>query len=295
MSKGITRERTGQILQELFRVLSAKPDGIQAREAIDTVASRLTLTEHEKGEYETGGRRFDKILRFATVDAVKAGWMLKNKGVWSITEDGARALNTLRDPEKFYREATRLYREWRLSNPVIEDNEKDDSSSEIEAKVTFEEAEEQAWKEIKAYLQAIDPYQLQELVAGLLEAMGYHVTWNAPHGKDGGIDIVAWNDPLGTKPPRIKVQVKRRKDNIPVEELRSFIALVNDDDVGIFVTTGGFTRDAEELARGQERRKITLVDLQALVDLWIEYNDKLENDVHDLFPLEPIYFLAPRS
>jgi hypothetical protein len=40
--------------------------------------------------------------------------------------------------------------------------------------------------------------------------MGYHVSWIAPPGKDRGIDVLAWTDPVGTKPPRIKVQEKRR-------------------------------------------------------------------------------------
>lgn len=64
--------------------------------------------------------------------------------------------------------------------------------------ITFEQAEEQAWSEIEQYLRAMNPYDLQELVASLLRAMGYHVSWIAPPGKDGGIDILAWSDPLGT-------------------------------------------------------------------------------------------------
>lgn len=291
MGKGITRERTGLLLQTLFKVLIENPDGIAARSALDTVASRLELTEHEAGEYALGVRRFDKILRFATVDAVKAGWMTKSKGVWTITDAGRDALKTYAKPEEFYREATRLYWKWRRSTPV--EAEPDEPAEERAATITFEEAEEQAWKEIAAYLENIDPYDLQDLVASLLEAMGYHVNWVSPRGKDAGLDIVAYTDPLGTKPPRIKVQVKRRKDTIGVEELRSFLALINEDDVGIFVTTGGFSKDATDLARHQERRRITLIDQQRLVDLWIEYQDKVALDKRDALPLKPIYFLAP--
>lgn len=292
MGKGITRERTGLLLQTLFRVLAAHPDGIAARDALEAVASKITLTDHEAGEYETGGRRFDKILRFATVDAVKAGWMTKSKGIWSITDAGAEALKTYQKPEEFYKEASRLYWKWRRSNPVEVETE-EEPAGERGATITFEEAEEQAWKEIANYLENIDPYDLQELVASLLEAMDYHVNWISPRGKDAGLDIVAYTDPLGTKPPRIKVQVKRRKDTIGVEELRSFLALINEDDVGIFVTTGGFSKDATDLARHQEWRRITLIDQQRLVDLWIEYQDKVALDRRDALPLKPIYFLAP--
>lgn len=292
--KGITKKRNGLILHELFKVLLQNPDGIQAKDAIGAVASKLELTEHEKGDYEKGGRRFDKILRFTTVDAVKAGWMRKKKGIWNITEEGQQAVTDFPDPAQFYQEASRLYWKWKKST-LDEVETEEEATQELEAKITFEEAEEQAWNEITSYLENIDPYDLQDLVAALLEAMGYHVSWISPPGKDGGLDILAWNDPLGTKPPRIKVQVKRRKDNIAVDELRSFLALVNEDDVGIFVTTGGFTKDSQELARNQERRKITLLDSQNLVDLWIEYNDKLEKDKRYLLPLKPIYFLAPTA
>lgn len=293
-SKGITRERTGYLIKELFKVLKENPEGIQAKDAIQILAGRIELTEHEEGEYPKGGWRFSKIVRFGTVGPVKAGWMIKSKGLWTITEEGEKALDHYSDPGDFFREAVRLYKEWRTDQPddvAIPD----EASQELEAKITYEEAEEQAWNEISEYLDSIDPYDLQELVGALLEAMGYHVSWISPPGKDGGVDILAWNDPLGTNPPRIKVQVKRRQDKIPVDELRSFLALINEDDVGIFVTTSGFTKDAAELARSQERRKITLLDSQKLVDLWVEYNNQLAKDKRHLLPLTPIYFLAPNE
>jgi len=293
MGKGITRERTGLLLQTLFRVLLDHPEGVPARDALEAVASKVKLTDHEAGEYETGGRRFDKILRFATVDAVKAGWMTKAKGSWSVTDAGTEALKAFPKPEDFYKEASRLYWQWRRSKPA--EQEPEEPAEERGATITFEEAEEQAWKEISNFLENIDPYDLQELVASLLAAMGYHVNWVSPRGKDAGLDIVAYTDPLGTKPPRIKVQVKRRKDSIGVEELRSFLALINEDDVGIFVTTGGFSKDATELARHQERRQITLIDQQRLVELWVEYQERVASDRRDLLPLEPIYFLAPED
>lgn len=75
-------------------------------------------------------------------------------------------------------------------------DQEEDADQATEARVTFEEAEEQAWSEICEYLESIDPYKFQDMVAALLEGMGYHVSWVSPPGKDGGIDILAWNDPL---------------------------------------------------------------------------------------------------
>src|SRR5436853_2302239 len=113
----ITRRRTGELLRKLCALLTAHPDGMQAREALATLASQVQLTEHEKGFYESGGRRFEKIVRFATVDCVKAGWLLKQKGTWSITEAGKDAYKKYRDPEEFYRAAVKLYHEWKASQP----------------------------------------------------------------------------------------------------------------------------------------------------------------------------------
>lgn len=105
----ITRHRTGEMLRKLFEILMPMPDGMQARDALAELEKRLTLTEYEKGEYVSGGRRFDKIVRFATVDLVKAGWLYKEKGRWVVTSEGQRAYSIYLDPGAFYKEAVRLY------------------------------------------------------------------------------------------------------------------------------------------------------------------------------------------
>lgn len=235
-------------------------------------------------------RRFEKIARFSTIPAVKAGWLVKNKGIWSLTPEGVSAFERDTDPEAFMNEALRLYRKWEASRPQEEITEEDDDT--VKATTTLEEAEEGAWTEIEDYLKQMNPYDFQDLVAGLLRGMGYFIEWISPPGPDKGIDVLAHSDPLGVKGPRIKAQVKRREDKITVDGIRSFIALLSDADVGIFVSAGGFTRDAEEEARRQERRRIMLVDLKRLFDLWIEHYNKIPELQRRLLPLRPIYFLA---
>ncbi|HEV7682734.1 MAG TPA: restriction endonuclease [Pyrinomonadaceae bacterium] len=291
----ITRRRTGEMLRQLFELLLPLPDGMLAREALAHLEKRLILSPYEEGEYASGGRRFEKIVRFATVDLVKAGWLHKEKGRWTVTSEGKEAYQTLIDPEAFYKEAVRLYHQWKQNQPADVGNVEDDATEDPSAKaasITLEEAEEQAWFEVDQYLRGINPYEFQEIVASLLRAMGYHISWIAPPGKDGGIDILAASDPLGTRPPRIKVQVKRQAQAVNVDGLRSFMALLGDGDVGIFVSVGGFTRDAAEEARTQEKRKVTLINNEELFDLWIEYYDKLSETDRRRLPLQPIYFLA---
>ena len=216
--------------------------------------------------------------------------MVKRRGTWSITEEGIGALQQFPDPEDFFREAMRLYKVWRAEQPetLVEPDETGPSSVSI-----LEEAEETAWAEIESFLTAMNPYDFQDLVAGLLEAMHYHVQWKAPPGPDQGIDIVASADPLGAASSRLKIQVKRRADRINVDGLRAFLAVLGDADIGIFVSAGGFTRDAEQEARTQERRRITLVDLDRLVSLWVENYARLDESARQLLPLRPVHFLAP--
>ncbi len=294
-----SRRRTGELLRRLFEILSANGDGMQARDAIKAVMDSVKLTPYELGDYESGSQRVDTIIRFATVDCVKAGWMIKQKGRWSLTDEGKAAYKKFADPEAFYKRAVKLYHDWKdaqlPSGSQAEDPTLEDDAPVKEVSITFEKAEEQAWAEIEQYLRGMNPYDFQELVASLLRAMGYHVSWIAPPGKDGGIDIMAYTDALGTRAPRIKVQVKRMKDNVNVDGLRSFMALLGDDDVGLFVTTGGFTKDAQDEARVQAKRKITLVDLERLFDLWTTHYSKLEETARRRLPLLPIYFLAPET
>lgn len=293
----MTAARKGQLLRKLFEILIAHADGLTASQAMRELQSRIELTEYEMGLVPTGAVRFDVNVRFATTDLSRAGWLTKHKGVWSVTEEGKAAFKKYTDPEQFYRQAKKLYTAWLKARTEAAGVDADTPAPPEEAgrssEVTFEQAEEQAWAEIETYLRNLPPYEFQDLVASLLRAMNYHVSWIAPPGKDGGIDILAWGDPLGTRPPRIKVQVKRYSSNITVDGLRSFMALLGDDDVGLFVTTCGFTKDARDEARTQANRKVTLVDLEKFFDLWVEYYPKLDDAARRKFPLQPIYFLAP--
>src|SRR5689334_15983337 len=97
----ITRRRTGEMLRDLFAILMPHADGLPSRDALDLLREKIDLTDYEKGTYGSGVSRFDQIVRFATVDCVKAGWLVKNKGRWSVTAEGKVAYSANPDPEVF--------------------------------------------------------------------------------------------------------------------------------------------------------------------------------------------------
>lgn len=289
----VTQARTGLLIRKLFEILLNHPDGIRAADALSALASQVQMTPYESGDYASGGRRFERIVRFATVDCVKAGWLIKDKGIWTVSTEGADAFKQHPNPEAFYRRAVQLYWKWRKAQPAPGLDEDDEEAVEKSATITLEQAEEMAWAEIEVHLAQMPPYEFQDLVASLLKAMGYHVGWVAPPGKDGGIDVIAYNDPLGTRPPRIKVQVKRNANSakIDVVGLRSFMAVLGDGDVGLFVALSGFTKDAEFEAR-QSQRRVTLIDTARLVDLWTRHYGTLDDSARLRLPLKPVWFLA---
>lgn len=294
----VTRQRTGELLRKLFEILQKHPEGMRAKDALAALVERVDLSPYEAGTYANGSRRFEKIVRFATVDCVKAGWLVKSKGLWLVTEAGLLALARFTDGEAFYKESARLYRQWRAAHPVADvakpdEVEPDAEGTERGAAEAFEEAEEESWQQIEGFLSKMPPYDFQNLVGDLLRAMGYYVAWIAPPGKDGGVDIMAFTDPLGTRPPRIKVQVKRQQDSVRVDGLRAFMAVLGPDDVGIFVNTGGFTKDAQDEARNQPSRRITLINMELLFELWVEHYAKLGDGARQRMPLRPVWFLAP--
>jgi restriction system protein len=288
----ITRMRVGELLRGLFAILQEHPDGLPAKEALEELSRRVPPTEFENSTYpkRPDVRRYEKIVRFSTIKPVKAGWLVKDKGQWYATDEGLLAYRTYQDPTVFVREASKLYRQWKNEQPVDLVEEPEDSPG---ASTVLEEAEETAWVEIEEHLAEMNPYDFQELVAGLLRGMGYHISWVSPPGPDRDIDIIAHTDPLGITGPKIKVQVKRRQDAVGADGLRAFMAVLAPTDVGLFVCTGGFTRDAEQEARVEQMRRITLIDLRRLFDLWVEHYARVPEEKRRLLPLRPVHYLAP--
>jgi restriction system protein len=95
------------------------------------------------------------------------------------------------------------------------------------------------------------------------------------------------------KSPRIKVQIKHRESTANVSEVRELMGLLQKEgDIGLFVSTGGFTSDAKITARTSHVH-VELIDFDRFIALWQEFYDKLNDEDKDRLRLRPVYFYEP--
>ncbi|MBM4360708.1 MAG: restriction endonuclease [Deltaproteobacteria bacterium] len=143
---------------------------------------------------------------------------------------------------------------------------------------------------IEDRLNALTWQEMQELVAGLLRAMGFRTTVSAA-GPDRGVDVMASPDGLGLQEPRIFVEVKHRTQPMGAKEVRAFLGGRRKGDRCLYVSTGGFTKDAHYEA---ERADVpmTLVALPRLRELFVSLYDKLDSETRALVPLRLLYWPA---
>lgn len=146
-----------------------------------------------------------------------------------------------------------------------------------------------AFEFIKDRITRLDWEEMQDLVAGLLRAMGYK-TRVSPSGSDRGKDIVASPDGFGFESPRIVVEVKHRTgSSMGSQEIRSFLGGRHKDDKGLYVSSGGFTKEARYEA-DRANIPLTLMDLDDLVKAILDHYETLDADSVRLIPLRKVYW-----
>ena len=259
-------------------------------DVVQHLSTSMEFDSWARESYEkTGYTRWRSIMHFHSITLVKAGFLVKKQGIWYLTPEGENALKL--GPEKLYASAKTLYKEWSQNNQEIPEESVENTIQSQE--VTILEYEERALEGLKAQVNLKNAYAFQDFVAALLRGMGYFTPFVAPKGKDGGVDVIAYRDPLGSVAPRIRVQVKHRDSSATQPEIQQLHGLLRDSDVGIFVSSGGFTADAKNWVRNSARQHIEIIDFDKLISLWIEFYPKLNEDDRNLLPLKPIYFFNP--
>lgn len=145
-------------------------------------------------------------------------------------------------------------------------------------------------EKIKDRIVALSWEDMESLVAGLLRAMGYRTALTSKGG-DQGRGVIASPDGLGLTSPRIIVEVKHRGNPMGAPAVHSFIGGLHDSDKGLYVSTGGFTKEALYEAE-RARVPVTLLNLDQFARVFVDNYETTDLETSALLPLTRIYWPA---
>ena len=172
--------------------------------------------------------------------------------------------------------------------PAKQTEESGDSKDEVDQ--LKEDMAGRALELIKDRILKLSADEMEELSAAILRAMGYR-TRVMPKGPDRGVDVLASPDGLGLQEPRIKVEVKHRANQMGSHDIRSFIGGLREGDKALYVSTGGFSKDARYEA-DRSNIPLTLLGLDELATLIVTHYENFDVEGKLLIPLVRIYWPA---
>ena len=281
-------------------------DALRFLRDADGKASLSDVCEHLQGkDYIPEGKRainnagipkWQQRLNYMAGFFIAAGALQDAKGVWSITPAGQTILGGKIPDKKIVEWAYSRWEALKTEQPLAipqQSDVADESDDNAPTGGGIKAYYSSAYKGISQQIESLNPFVFQNLVAALFRGMGYYVRDVSPQNTaDGGIDVVAYQggDALGVKAPRIKAQVKHQQSKTGRPELQKLLGAMNDGDVGVFISTGGFAGGCREFAK-QQNRQLELIDMPRFIELWRDNYDKLSDEDKSLLPLQPIYFL----
>lgn len=259
------------------------------RQVYDAVCAHYAFTPEQLSQTLPSGRQTTVRSRvgWAKTYLVKAGLIAQPKrGICLITARGKAALASGQPIDNRYLAQFGEFVAFTLASS--------ESSATSEAAVqppvmssqqTPQEQIEQALAALNSSLAddllgevlALSPRFFEQLVVDLMVAMGYggsaqEASHTTRYSSDGGIDGIIKEDKLGLD--SIYLQAKRYTDRtVGRPEIQSFAGALDlyKARKGVFITTSGFSREAQEYV-GQIEKRIVLIDGTRLTALMIEHN-----------------------
>lgn len=141
---------------------------------------------------------------------------------------------------------------------------------------------------VATLMRELEGADFERFVAHLLQCMGYR-TRVTQLSSDGGVDIIAHKDPLGLEPPIIKVQCKRSTSSMGGPVVQNLVGTLSPggSELGLFVTLGSFSKDAQHIER--TRQDLRLINGKELVDLVFAHYEQLDPVYKRLLPMRSVY------
>lgn len=278
-----------------LRALASAPGGqLKASALKAAIEATVPLDDWARETYaSTGHTRWRSILAFSSVGMVKAGYVSKERGVWTLLPEGRALLARGLEPGSYVPDLDRRYRQWKtsqLSQPAAQDvpsaaAEEDEEAAGADPLEAPDERMDRTLKaahvalaaELIAAIKACEPEFFERLVVQLLLKMGYGGS-RQEAGRavgrtgDNGIDGIINEDRLGLD--AIYLQAKRWEGSVGEGPIRDFKGALDAKGAqkGVFITTSSFTPAAVDAARTSRSYKIVLIDGARLAELMIEHD-----------------------
>lgn len=266
------------------------------RDAVEQLAAEFQLSDQERATMLPSGTApmFDNRVGWAKTYLKQAGLIdTTRRSYFRITLRGTELLgtnpdlidaSTLENYEEFRAFRSRRSEEKGGLQPDLPTTLAPLSPASTVPEATPEELFSQAYQRLRSNLEAevleqvkaATPAFFERLVIDLLVAMGYGGS-RRDAGKavgrsgDGGIDGIIKEDKLGLDV--IYVQAKRWEGTVGRPEIQKFAGALQGQraNKGVFITTSGFSREAQEYA-GIIPSKIILIGGEQLAALMVDHN-----------------------
>ena len=133
--------------------------------------------------------------------------------------------------------------------------------------------ENKPWRErLHNILLTMDPFAFERLAQRLLRESGFCEVEVTRKTGDGGIDGYGRLKINGLFSYKVAFQCKRYSGSVPSSDIRDFRgSLTTDIEKAIFITTGSFSKPAQDEAATQGKLQIDLIDGEDLIDRLAEY------------------------
>jgi restriction system protein len=260
-----------EMLWPLLEVVKEHGGSATIQEIDEGVAAKMGLSDEQLGVLHGDGPRTEIAYRLAWCRTyLKYVGALENsaRGVWSITEEGAKLTeaDTASIPAKVHALKPSKPKKPDTADPALEGDataDEDDSAS--------------AWKEeLLATLLGLEPAAFERLSQRLLREAGFLSVEVTGKSGDGGIDGVGILQVSLLSFP-VFFQCKRYKGSVGSGAVRDFRgAMSGRGDKGLLITTGTFSPEAKREARRAGAPPVDLVDGDRLCDLLRDYGLGLE-------------------
>lgn len=262
-------------------------------DARELIAADLQLSDEDRQELLPSGRqgRFDNRVGWARTYLGKAGLIRTvRRGVFELSEAGKQLLAT--NPTKVDLDTLSNYesfREWGEASraPQSSPSSTAQATSVSEDSETPEEAMDEAYaivrqslaSDIAEALQGVSWRKFEQIVIDLLLALGYGGSRaGAGHafrkGGDEGVDGVINEDRLGLS--KIYVQAKKYAPERRVSrpDVQAFVGSLIGQKArqGVFITTSGFTREAQTYVERLSDQQVVLIDGELLAEYMMDHN-----------------------